>query len=340
LCDITILSAKMRRRNPWVPCNVADSLLGAILAGDRLFVCRGGNKMSYSETNFVKQYKPGSQARVELVSGRILDVVNGRYYDAGTSIILQGGMIESMPGLTGEPTDVTPDFSIDLQGKTVLPSLFNTHCHPRETGATMVPGLRDMSRMRKYSEQQTARTMADCLAYGITHIRAAQSPDLRVNRAVKERISRGEMWGPRIVQAVLVGPAGSYLLEKQPTWMKVLGNPSVDPSEDYSGSVAFPINATEGQVRDAVDIAIDERGAETIKTADESVSPISGKPLPRWRLEQLSAVADQARRRGLPSTMHHTSVESFRRGVKPNGANFCGDWATCNLGQNRVYFPH
>jgi hypothetical protein len=31
--------------------------------------------MSYSETHFVKQYEPGSQARVELVNGRIVDVV-------------------------------------------------------------------------------------------------------------------------------------------------------------------------------------------------------------------------------------------------------------------------
>ncbi len=33
-------------------------------------------------------------------------------------------------------------------------------------------------------------------------------------------------------------------------------------------------------------------------------------------IEQLSAVADQARRRGVQSMMHHSSVESFRRGVK------------------------
>jgi hypothetical protein len=42
-----------------------------------------------SKTNFVKQYEPGNQARVELKNGRILDVVNGRYFDAGTSVILR-----------------------------------------------------------------------------------------------------------------------------------------------------------------------------------------------------------------------------------------------------------
>jgi hypothetical protein len=55
--------------------------------------------MVISKTNFVKQYKPGEQSRVELKNGRILDVVNGRYYDVGTRVILRGGKIESMPGL-------------------------------------------------------------------------------------------------------------------------------------------------------------------------------------------------------------------------------------------------
>lgn len=81
--------------------------------------------METSKTNFVEQYKPGAQARVELVNGRILDVVNGRYCDEGTSVILQDGGIVSMPGLAGEPC-VPVDYRIDLKGKTVLPSLFST----------------------------------------------------------------------------------------------------------------------------------------------------------------------------------------------------------------------
>jgi imidazolonepropionase-like amidohydrolase len=42
----------------------------------------------------------------------------------------------------------------------------------------------------------------------------------------------------------------------------------------------------------------------------------TGKPVPVMTIEQLSAVADQARRRGVQSTMHHSSVESFRRGMR------------------------
>ena len=96
--------------------------------------------MSYPETHFVGQHEPGSQACVELENCRVVDVVNGRYHDAGTSIILRGGKIASMPRLAGAPTDVTPDFSIDLQGKAVLPGLYNAHCHLIQFEPTMIVG--------------------------------------------------------------------------------------------------------------------------------------------------------------------------------------------------------
>ncbi len=273
--------------------------------------------MKTSKTSFVKEYKPDAQARVELVNGRILDVINGRYYDTGTSIILQSGVIESIPGLAGEPTEVTPDFSIDLHGKTVIPSLYNTHLHLMMEGSpTMVAGLSDMRRTKKFGEQQIAKNMAECLAHGITHIRDAWQPDLRKNRALMERISNGELPGPRILQSVAVGPPGSYLQEKPSLMSKLTPMPSVDTSKDYAGAVTFPVNATERQVRDAVDQAIDEREADAIKVGEQPTSFNTGTSLPIMTIEQLSVVADQARQRGVQSTMHHMTVESFRRGVK------------------------
>jgi len=267
-------------------------------------------------TNFVKKYEPGKQARVELKNCRILDVITGRYFNDGTSIILQGGKIEAMPGLMGD--DRAPvDFTIDMQGKTVIPGLFNTHCHLLQFEPTFVPGLADMRRISRYKEQQRVKNLADCLAHGITYIRDAWHPDLGENRALEERITKGEIPGPRILQAVAVGPRGSYMQEKLSLPMKFLGVPYVkDVSKGNAGSVAFPIDATEEQVRAAVDCAIDERGAEVIKVGDEPYSFLARKPVPVMTSEQLSALTEQARRRGVQSTMHHSTIESFRRGVK------------------------
>jgi imidazolonepropionase-like amidohydrolase len=271
--------------------------------------------METSKTNFIKQYKPGKQARVELKNGRILDAVNGRYFDVGTSVILQDGRIESMPGLASEPR-VLVDFTIDLKGKTVIPGLFNTHCHLIQFEPTMALDISDMRQTNRYKEQQKERNLSECLAHGITHIRDAWHPDLRENRALQKRMVKGEIRGPRIVQSVVVGPTGSYMQEKPTFVMKITGMPQSDTSKVYGGAVAFPLEATEEQVRAAVDTAIDERGAEVIKIGDETFSFFARKAVPVMTTGQLCVLADQAHRRGVPTTMHHSSVESFRRGVQ------------------------
>ncbi len=77
------------------------------------------------------------------------------------------------------------------------------------------------------------------------------------------------------------------------------------------------MDADENQVRAAVDRAIDERGAEAIKTGEQREDIITYKSnLVLMTMEQFRALVDQARKRGLQTLMHHVSVESFRRGVE------------------------
>jgi hypothetical protein len=49
--------------------------------------------MVTTKTNFVKNYQPKTQDRVALRNGRVLDVINGRYLDDGTTVILHEGKI-------------------------------------------------------------------------------------------------------------------------------------------------------------------------------------------------------------------------------------------------------
>lgn len=275
----------------------------------------------YSETNFVKEYLPGNDARVELRNGRFLDVINGTYFSPEVRLIIEGGRIKSMPGLPGQPSDIRPDFTIDLKGRTVLPGLFNTHCHINMMMTTFVPSLRDIRLSKKFSERQKYKSMAECLTHGVTNIRDAYSEDLRSTTALRGKISKGEIPGPHILQSVVVGPPNSYLAEKYGLAMRLVGSTmglsKLDHSRHEAGVVEFPIDATEQQVRDAVDRAIDERGAETIKIGEQRESLTNLKPnLTIMTISQLQALADQARRRGVRCMMHHVSVESFRRGVK------------------------
>lgn len=273
------------------------------------------------DTSFINERKPEKSACVELFNGRFVDVVGGDYFNEKVRVLLKDGKIEAMPGLAGQPSGVKPDFAVDLKGKTIMPGLINTHCHTTQTMPSLLPDIKDIKLVKAHAEKQARKNLAECLIHGITNIRDAWAADLRKSRRLRQRIQNKEIMGPRIMQGVAVGPPGGYLTEKHNRIMKwtraQMGVPAIDYGIEYCGSVEFDINAGEQQVRDAVDRAIDERGAECIKIGEQKVNMTNFKPdATIMTLDQLSTIADQALKRGLKSTIHHTSVESFRRALK------------------------
>jgi len=294
-----------------------------------------------SGTNFVDNYEPGDDALVELKNGMFVDAINGRYLAPETRVIIQGKKVKAMPGLPGEPTDIKSDFTIDLQGKAVFPGMFNTHCHASYTTTTVSPEIQDVRLGNKYHQQQLAKNMAECLSHGITNIRDCKIDDLRILRAWKERIYRGEIEGPRIYQAVVVTPPNNYFSPRITlTWRffcMVLGIPVIEYQKNESGVVVFSLDASQRQVRDAVDRAIDERGAEYIKIGEQIENLVNFKPTHTvMTARQLEALADQGRRRGLKTTMHQVSVKSFRRGVKAGVSSLAHIPRDADLGEADV----
>jgi imidazolonepropionase-like amidohydrolase len=274
-----------------------------------------------ADVNFVTTYQPGENAFVELKNGSVVDVINATYFDPNVALIVKGGRIEAMPGVEGTAADIKADFVVDLKGKTVLPGLFNTHCHTTLTMPSLLPDIRDIKPFKAHARKQIENNMAQCLNHGITHVRDAWAADLEKVRALRERIQRNEWMGPRILQAVAVGPPGGYLTEKHGLIMKwtrsMLGTPCLDYESEQSGTVVFAENASPQQVRDAVNRAIDERGAEVIKIGEQKENTTNFKPdATIMTMDQLAAVADQSRKRNLKSTIHHVSVASFRRALE------------------------
>ena len=120
--------------------------------------------MKYTKTHFVKEYEPDHEAIVELKNGRFVDVVNGRFFDPAVRVVIKGTTIAVMPGIGGEPVDVTPDYTIDLQGKTAIPGLFNTHCHIPLPGHNMeFPSFNDIRLNMKHGGKQIEKNMSECL---------------------------------------------------------------------------------------------------------------------------------------------------------------------------------
>ncbi len=98
---------------------------------------------------------------------------------------------------------------------------------------------------------------------------------------------------------------------------QILGFSAPDYNSPDSGVVVFSPQASEATVRAAVDRAIDERDADVIKIYDQRAKKLTYQPgATLMTQEQLDVIADQSRRRGKLCTMHHVTVESFRRGVR------------------------
>ena len=247
--------------------------------------------------------------RVKLVNARFADVVSGRYFPAATSLILQNGKIVAMPGSLGDPDGYPADILIDLQGKTVIPGLFNTHCHLQflEKG--------------EFRERQIVKNFNDCLERGVTNVRDTLSFDLQENQNWMGKIARGDIQGPRIHQAIHVGPFGDTYAPRATPMSRfsfsLLGLPVIDYAEKRSGVVTFRPNASAQEVRDAVDRAIDERGAAAIKFCDQPEKFMTYQPGAKVISSvQLETAIDQAARRGLPSTIHNVTVSGFRQAIQ------------------------
>ena len=88
-----------------------------------------------------------------------------------------------------------------------------------------------------------------------------------------EKIKRGEIQGPRIHQAVHVSPlGGTYAPRPSPMTrfsFSMIGLRVIDYGLKTSGVVIFRPEASLQEVRDAVDRAVDERGAQAIKFCDQ-----------------------------------------------------------------------
>jgi imidazolonepropionase-like amidohydrolase len=256
--------------------------------------------------------------RVGLSNGKFVDVMRGRYLDEDTKVVIQGGRIVSIGSRTA--LDMETDYTIDLQGKTVIPGLINAHTHIQMVAPSIIYSFKMLDIVKKYQDQQIENRMSDCLNHGVTMIRDCGTfyHPLSKNRKLKERIEKGEIPGPRILQCIVVNVLGNYMAESLGLIdfiMPMLGM-GIKYSNPESSVIVFNQGASLQHVRDTVDRAIDERKADYIKLGEQSYNRLkTEKRLPCMTQAQMDTIVDQAERRGLKTTMHQVEVSSFKRGI-------------------------
>lgn len=261
------------------------------------------------KAKFTDNYPAKADEVVELYNGRFTDVIRGSYYPEGTRLFLKGERIIAIKA--AEESDCPQAaYRLDLKGQTVIPGLFNTHCHVTVVVPATAMRLKDLMLLKKHTEKQIERGLADCLLHGVTNVREALTEDLERNRNYSRRIEEGSLHGPRIYNSIHIGPEGGTFTEK-PGFLQRLTN-----KKPVEGIISLPVDASEQQMRDAVDRTIDQSGIHSIKFYDQRFKKMTYKPGARiFSQPQLNAAADQCRRRGIASTVHSISRESFNRAV-------------------------
>jgi cytosine/adenosine deaminase-related metal-dependent hydrolase len=194
-----------------------------------------------------------------------VDVESGSVLPEGTCLTVEGGKISSIDDHA--PSGET----LDLGGRCVVPGLFNTHFHMHLITSSLMMDWGEWRRLRKHRHDQIERALADCLERGITVIQDGLPDELSLNRKLAARIESGRLTGPRIHQPVHVTPEGGAFAPRRSfsgrMMRSMMGLTNIDYGDPDSGVLVFSPDASPQQVRDAVDRAVDERGAGSTTSA-------------------------------------------------------------------------
>jgi imidazolonepropionase-like amidohydrolase len=243
-------------------------------------------------------------APVAIRAARLLDVKSGRYVERPV-VVVRAGLVESVG--TTAPAGVRV---IDLQDRTLLPGLIDTHTHILLQGdATQAEYEHQI--LKEYPAHRVARAvraMKIALEHGFTGMRDLETEGASYDDvALRDAVNEGVIPGPRLQ---VVGPAlsttGTYpLLHFRPDWKFPTGVQICDGADGCRKAVREQLSYG----TDWVKVYANTGGLRT--TADGYVeSP------PNWTKDELAAVVSEAHGRGAKVAAHATSDTGTRIAVE------------------------
>lgn len=227
-----------------------------------------------------------------LANASVIDVRRGNVLRGHGILIKRSRILDVCGPNQNEP--LRPDRRIDLAGAYVLPGLINAHCHMTLPGAIgFGPGF-----FAVY-ERQLERNCEQCVIHGVTTVRDMLAVSGFLD-GIRSKIAHDGLVGPRIISCCAMDIHGGYGDKMSIFHKKRFWRPANTPQEG----------------RLAVEYAA-EHGADFIKLFQQPRQLfLPGAELPVMDTRTISAIQDEAARRGMVVALHHTTLSGLFRGIE------------------------
>jgi imidazolonepropionase-like amidohydrolase len=205
----------------------------------------------------------------------------------------------------GAPGSLDGDAGVDLDGRTLLPGLFDCHVHVVFSGLDL---LRDLQRPFSYRFFLAARNLEATLRAGITSVRDAAGADAGVKRAVED----GLVPGPRLQISIdILSQTGGHGDEHYPCGCTV---PILSPS--YPGKPSTIVDGPDAMRRAVRELV--RAGADVVKVATSGgvLSPGSDPRRAQLRPVELEVLVEEATAAGRFVMAHAQASDGIKNAVR------------------------
>ena len=212
-------------------------------------------------------------------------------------VVEDGRIVDVGSGLDG-------DDSVDLDGRTILPGLFDCHTHVTLSHIDLWRSAQQPFSLAFY---EAARNLAATLRIGITSIRDAGGADLGIRQAVDD----GLIAGPRMqISLVMLSQTGGHGDDWYPSGAEI---PLMIPHPGRPTGIVDGVDEIRHKVRELV-----RMGADVIKVATSGgvLSPRDDPRHAHFRPAELEALVEEATAAGIFVMAHAQGGDGIKNAVR------------------------
>lgn len=232
-----------------------------------------------------------------LVGGTLIDGT-GRGPVQDAVVLVQGSTVREAGSRTevGIPQGCEV---IDTTGRTIMPGMFDCHCHVSLTTMSVEKRLFTPPTVETF---KTAEMMKRTLHAGFTTIR---EPGIANDVGLRVAVEMGLVEGPRMIMAAGLGQIGGHLDDYYPRGLSV---PLYTGVEICSG-VADVQRATRKALREGFDFI-------KVCATGGVASPADSPNYNEWTLEELKTIVHEASARGKAVMAHAEGTQGIKNAIR------------------------